>query len=182
MDEQFKQIVENSKSILILLPAKPFFDQVAAALGLFLALREKKDTQVVSSSPMTVDFNRIIGINKITQEMGNKNLVLRFLDYKPDDIERIKYDLDQGQMFLTIIPKPGAKAPAKDQVQMNYSGVSADTVFLIGGLNDSHFPQLANKDLGSAKVAHIGIKDIALSGDKHPISLARPASSVSELV
>jgi len=182
MEEQFKNLVDNAKSILILLPTKPFFDQVAAGLALFLALREQKDVQIVSPSPITVDFNRIVGINKVTQEMGNKNLVIRFLDYKPDDIERIKYDLDNGQMFLTIIPKPAAKAPAKDQVQMSYSGVAADTVFLIGGMNDSHFPQLANKDLASAKLVHIGIKDVMLTGDKHPVSLARPSSSVSELV
>ncbi len=181
MDDQFKSIVQNSKSILILLPTKPFFDQVAGALALFLALREEKDVQVVSATPMIVDFNRIIGVNKITQEMGNKNLVIRFLGYKPDDIERIKYDLDNGQMFLTIIPKPQTKAPAKDQVQMSYAGVAADTIFLIGGTNDSHFPQLLDKDISQANLVHIGIKDIILSG-KHPLSLSRPASSVSEVI
>lgn len=182
MDEQFRQLVDNSKSILVLLPTRPFFDQVAAGLALFLALRNDKDVQIVAPNPMTVDFNRIIGINKITQELGNKNLVIRFLDYKPDDIERIKYDLDQGQMFLTIIPKPSVKAPAKDQVQMSYAGIAADTVFLIGGANDSHFPALTNNDLASAKLIHIGTKDIQLSGGKHPISLSRPASSISELI
>jgi hypothetical protein len=183
MDEQFKQLVSNSKSILILLPTKPFFDQVAAALGLFLALREEKDVSVISSTPITVDFNRLIGINKVTQEFGNKNLIIKFLDYNPKDIERVKYDLEEGQtVYLSIIPMPGKKAPAKDQVQMSYSGVSADTIFLVGGLTDSHFPQLSGKDLASAKLAHIGIKDIQLTGDKHPVSLARPASSVSELV
>lgn len=181
MDEQFKQIVANAKSILIFLPTKPFFDQVAAALALFLALREEKDTQIVSASPMTVDFNRIIGVNKITQEAGSKNLIIKFLEYNPKDIERVKFDLEDDKMvYLSVIPLPGKKAPAKDQVHLSYSGISADTVFLIGGLNNAHFPQLT-KDLAGAKLVHIGIKDIALT-DHHPISLARPASSVSELV
>jgi hypothetical protein len=182
MDDQFKQLVEGSKSILILLPTKPFFDQVAAGLALFLSLREGKDVQIVSSSPMTVDFNRIVGINKITQELGSKNLIIKFLDYNPKDIERVKYDLEADKMvYLSIIPMPGKKAPAKDQVQLSYSGVAADLVILIGGTNDSHFPQLAGSDLASAKLVHIGTKDLVLT-DKHAISLARPASSVSELV
>jgi hypothetical protein len=183
MDDQFKNIVSESKSILILLPTKPFFDQVAAGLALFLALRQaEKDVQIVSSSPMTVDFNRIIGINKITQELGSKNLIIKFLDYNPKDIERVKYDLEGDKVvYLSVIPMPGKKAPAKDQVQLSYSGIAADAVFLIGGTNDSHFPQLAGKDLASAKLVHIGIKDVLLT-DKHPISLSRPASSVSEVI
>lgn len=182
MDEQFKSLIDNSKSILILLPTKPFFDQVAAGLSLFLALRGEKDVQIVSNAPITVDFNRIIGINKVTQELGNKNLIVKFLDYNPNDIERIKYDLDEGQVYLTVIPKPGVKAPAKDQVQISYAGIAADVVFLIGGMNESHFPHLANKDLSSSKLAHIGVKDVQLTDGKYPISLARPSSSVSELV
>jgi nanoRNase/pAp phosphatase (c-di-AMP/oligoRNAs hydrolase) len=71
MDDQFKQLVDSAKSILILLPTKPFFDQVAAGLGLFLALRDTKDVSIVTSTPVTVDFNRIVGINKVTQEVGN---------------------------------------------------------------------------------------------------------------
>lgn len=182
MDDQFKQLVEGAKSILILLPTKPSFDQIAAGLSLFLALRENKDIQIVSASPMTVDFNRIVGINKITQELGSKNLIIKFLDYNPKDIERVKYDLEGDKMvYLSIIPMPGKKAPAKDQVQLSYSGVAADLVILIGGTNDSHFPQISGKDLAQAKFLHIGTKDLVLQ-EIHPISVARPASSVSELV
>jgi len=182
MDDQFKHLIEESKSILILLPTKPFFDQVAAGLSLFLSLREGRDVQIVSSSPMTVDFNRIVGINKITQELGSKNLIIKFLDYNPKDIERVKYDLEADKMvYLSIIPMPGKKAPAKDQVLLSYSGVAADLVILIGGTNDSHFPQLSGSDLAQAKLMHIGTKDLVLT-DKHAISLARPASSISEII
>lgn len=183
MEDQFKQVVDNARSILVLLPTQHAFDDVAAGLGLFLALREDKDIQIVSPSPMTVDFNRLVGINKITQDLGDKNLIIKFLDYNPKDIERVKYDLEEGHVvYLSVIPMPGKKAPAKDQVHLSYSGVAADTVFLVGGTDDSHFPQLGSKDLAGSKIAHIGIKDINLSGGKQFLSFARPASSVSELV
>jgi hypothetical protein len=131
---------------------------------------------------MTVEFNRLIGINKITQEIGNKNLVIEFSDYKASDIERVSYDIIDGKFRLTVIPKVDVNAPTNDQVQINYSGVSADTVILIGGANETHFPALSSKDLTSAKIIHIGTKDLATSSNKAIISIARPSSSVSEIV
>src|SRR3989344_5719320 len=100
MENSFRQIVEESKSILIILPNKPYFDQVAAGLSLFLSLRGSRNTQITSVSPMTVEFNRLIGVNKISQEVGNKNLVIRFTDYKASDIERVSYDIEDGQFKL----------------------------------------------------------------------------------
>jgi hypothetical protein len=182
MDNSFKNVIEQSKSVLILLPTKPFFDQVAAGLSLYLSLRDKKDVQVYSPSPMTVEFNRLVGVNRITQDLGNKNLIIRFRDYKATDIERVSYDIENGQFRLTVIPKQKINPPVKDQVELSYSGVSADTVFMIGGANESHFPALTSKDLVGANIVHIGTRDISLSSNKTYVSFAKPASSVSEIV
>lgn len=182
MENSFKSIIDQSKSILILLPTKPFFDQVAAGLGLYLSLRQNKEVQIFSPTPMTVEFNRIIGINKVTQELGNKNLIIRFTDYKADDIERVSYDIEDGQFRLTVIPRQRIIPPTKDQVQLSYSGISADTIIMIGGANESHFPAISYKELTNANIVHIGIKDLTLSSNKTYISFSRPASSVSEIV
>lgn len=182
MDNSFKNVVDQSKSILILLPTKPFFDQVAAGLGLYLALRDQKEVQIYSPSPMTVEFNRLVGVNKITQELGNKNLIIRFADYKATNIERVSYDIENGQFRLTVIPKQRISPPTKEQVELSYSGVSADTVIMIGGANENHFPALTSKDLVGANIIHIGTRDISLSSNKSFISFAQPASSVSEIV
>lgn len=182
MENSFKSIVDKSKSILILLPTKPYFDQVASALGLYLSLRDKKDIGIYSPSPMTVEFNRLVGVNKISEEMGNKNLVIRFTDYKATDIERVSYDIDNSQFKLTVIPKPSIAPPTKDQIELSYSGVSVDTVIIIGGANDSHFPALSGKELTGANVVHIGIRDIILSSGKNFVSFSRPAAAVSEIV
>lgn len=181
MENSFRTFVEGAKSILIILPVKPYFDQVAAGLALYLALRGERNTQVTSPSPMTVEFNRLIGVNKISQEVGNKNLVIRFVDYKATDIERVSYDIEDGQFKLTVIPKDQLTPPTQDQVELAFSGVSADVVILVGGVNESHFPMLSSKEFAGAKLLHMGTKDINIPG-KQIISFSRPASSISELV
>jgi len=182
MENSFKSVIEGSKSTLILLPTKPRFDQVAAALSLYLSLRESRDVQIFSPTPMTVEFNRLIAVNKINQEIGNKNLVIRFVDYRASDIERVSYDIENGQFRLTVIPKQKINPPGKDQIELSYSGISADTVIIIGGSSESHFPAISSKDLVGANIVHIGNKDIALSSGKSYISFSKPAFSVSEIV
>jgi hypothetical protein len=182
MEDSFKSLVEKSKSILILLPTKPYFDQVAAGLSLFLSLRDVKQVHISSVEPMLVEHNKLVGVNKITQDLGSKNLVVRFTDYKANDIERVSYDIEDGQFRLTVIPKQNVKPPEKDQVNLSYSGVAADTVILIGGANESHFPAISSKDLAVTNLIHIGTRDITLTSKKSFISFAKPASSVSEVV
>lgn len=182
MENSFKSLIDNSNSILILLPTKPYFDQVAAGLSLYLALREKKEVNIFSPTPMTVGFNRLVGVNKVVSEIGNKNLIIKFKDYKATNVERVSTDIENNQFFLTVIPKPGFSSPKKGQVELSYSGVSADTVFLIGGANESHFPALTSLDLIGRKLVHIGIRGLIISPEKSVISFAEPASSISEIV
>jgi hypothetical protein len=182
MENSFKSVIDQSKSILILLPTKPYFDQVAAGLSLYLALRNTKQVQVSSPSEMTVEFNRLIGVNKITSELGNKNLVIKFADYKASDIERVSYDIEDGQFRLSVIPKQNIEPPDRSQVNLLYSGVSADTVILVGGASENHFPAISTKELTGAKLVHIGTRDISLSSKNPYISFSRPAASVSEVV
>jgi hypothetical protein len=181
-DNSFSSIINSANSVIILLPQKPYFDQVAGGLALYLALKDKKETSISASTPMIVEFNRLVGVDKVTQELGNKNLTIKFTDYQANDIERVSYDIENGEFKLTVIPKPGVASPKKEQLVVNYSGVSADTVILVGGGNESHFPQLSSKDLLGAKLVHIGIRSLPISSGKEVLSFARPASSLSELV
>jgi hypothetical protein len=182
MENSFRSLIDSAQSILILLPTKPYFDQAAAGLSLYLSLRTDKNAQIASGSPMTVEFNRLIGVNKISQELGNKNLVIRFSDYQANNIERVSYDIENNEFRLTVIPKDRLAPPTQDQVNVSYSGISADLIILIGGANESHFPMLSSKELATARILHIGTKDLALNVDRGVISFARPAASTSELI
>jgi hypothetical protein len=182
MGGSFRLLIDRSKSILILLPKDLYFDYVAAGLSVFLALKDQKDVSIYSPTPMIVEFNRLVGVDKVSTDLGNKNLVINFLDYDAANVERVVYDVDGNNSKLVVIPKQTVPPPAREQIQLSYSGTSADTVIIIGGSDASNFPALLEKDLASAEIAHIGIRDITLPMDKKYISFSKPASSVSEVV
>ena len=182
MNNSFSSVIESATSLQIILPTRPFFDQVASGLSLYLSLREKKDVSIYSPAEMTVEFNRLVGVNKISNELGNKNLVLKFKDYYADNIERVSYDIENGEFKLTVVPKPGAPSPKKEQMDVSYAGISADTAILIGGANENHFPDLVKKEMTGIKLIHIGTKELITSQKLETMSFAKPASSVSEIV
>ena len=182
MENTFKTAVDSANSILILLPTNPDFDQVAAGLSLYLSLMGGKNIQISVSSPVTVEFNRLVAVNKIATELGNKNLVISFYDYKAEDIERVSYDIENSQFRLTVIPKPGMSAPPREQIKLTYAGVSADLIILVGGTSDKHFPAIFSKDLVGAKLIHIGNRSLTADPARGIISFAVPAPSLSEVV
>lgn len=179
MESSFNSIIESANSILILLPTKPYLDQVAAGLSLFLSLGKQKEVNISCPNEMIVEYNRLVGVDKISNSLGSKNLTVKISDYDASNIERVSYDIENGEFRLTVIPKPGFASPKKEQLEIYHSGVSADTVILVGGGNISHFPAVLEKDFANSKLVHIGIKDIGHIG---LVSFARPLSSVSEIV
>jgi len=187
MENSFKSFLDNSESVLILLPKNPFFDQVAAGLSLYLALENNlpaqtgKTVSISSSADMTVEFNRLVGVNKISQEVGNKNLVIKFKNYQAQNIERVTYDIEDNEFRLSVIPKPQVAPPTEDQLKVGYSGLSADTVILVGGGSESHFPILSKPELKSAKKAHIGLSSLT-SENKEILSFAKTSSSTAEIM
>lgn len=182
MDNSFSSLISSANSILVLLSDKPSFDQVAAALSLSLSLKGVKDVSISSPAPMTVEFNRLIGVDKITQELGNKNLTIRFKDYPAENIERVSADVEGSEFKLTVIPKTGLTSPQKEQVELSSSGVASDLVILVGGNNDTDFSSLNTEDPSGAKIVHVGIRQLSVSPNKAIMPFTLPVSSLSELV
>lgn len=132
---RFQELLGNPeiKSVLVLLPHNPSLDIVASGLSLVMILEKKGYATTISApSPITVEFNRLIGVNKIRQEMGDNNLLLSFAGYPAENIEKVSYNIENGQFFLTVMPKPGNKAPGQEHISVSYTGVVADTVMVIG--------------------------------------------------
>lgn len=180
MDESLPNLLNNAKSLTVLLPVSPVFDHIAAGLSLYLSIKETKDVTISSLAPITVDFNRLVGVDRIKQGLGNKNLVIKLKDYDAGGVERVSADIINGRFQLTVIPKPSISAPKKEQLEMTYSGINTDVVFLVGGESENHFPPLMSNELSGAKLLHLGTKP--LSTEKPVLSFVRPASSVSEVV
>lgn len=180
MENSFSGLLSSASSILVVLPLKPDFDTVAAGLSLYLSLHDSKETAISCPTPMMVGANRLIGVNKIASEVGNKNLTIKFTGYDAANIDKVSYDIDQGEFKLTVVPKTGLAAPQKGQIETNYAGVAADLVILVGGVDDSHFPILESGEIVGAKLAHIGNRSLATSHEV--MSFAKPGASVSELI
>jgi len=126
--------LQAAKQVLILLPQNPSVDSVAAALALYLALtKAKMSTTIGCPTEMTVGFNRLFGVDKIKQRIGNQNLVISF-DYPEDSLEKVAYDKDPAnqKFHLTIEPKAGFEPLDASKVQYSYTGSSADVIFVIG--------------------------------------------------
>lgn len=182
MQNSFQSLIEGANSILVLLPTNPTLDQVSSGLSLHLSLSEKKSVNIVSPTAMTVDFNKLVGVNKISEDLGNKNLLIKFIGYQANDIERVSYDVEDKEFRLSVIPKTGMSAPNKDQVNITYSGVSSDLVILVGGVNEGHFPALNESGLKETKKVHIGIRQLTFAQQQQVLSFVQPFSSISEVV
>lgn len=136
---RFQEILASVKgNILIVLPDNPSVDAVASGLALSLALEKKGFSTTVSApSPMTVEFNRLVGVDKIRNDLGDKNLILSFANYQADKIEKVSYNIENGLFSLTVVPKPGNLAPGKENIQLNYAGMGGDLVIVV----DAAYPE-----------------------------------------
>lgn len=180
MENSLLSLIDSSSSVLVVLPTKPYFDQVAAALSLYLSIHERKNVSIFCPTPMMVGFSRLIGVDKISAELGKKNLNIKFVGYDATNIDKVGYDIENGEFKLTVTPKAGFISPTKEQIVTDYSGATADLVILVGGANDTHFPVISTTDLANSKIAHIGTR--VLDAKREILSFAKPASTTSELV
>ena len=73
------QVYPQAKSIVCCIHPQATYDAVAAATALCLAAREAgKSCEVLCEEPMRVEYNYLVGIDKIQQSIGNRDLVISF--------------------------------------------------------------------------------------------------------
>ncbi len=129
---QLQQPLVEAKNILILITADPSLDYVASGLALYLSLKKQdKNVAIGCPSEMTVAFNRLIGIDKVSSQIGNRNLVISFA-YVKDSIEKVSYNIEDDKFNLVVEPKANFPPLDIDKVNYSYSGVDADLVFVVG--------------------------------------------------
>jgi nanoRNase/pAp phosphatase (c-di-AMP/oligoRNAs hydrolase) len=144
-----EQKLSNSNRILIVLPKQPNIDTVASALALFLSLKKTdKNILIGCDTKMQVKYNRLFGVDKIQQKIGNRNLVISF-DYKKEAIEKVSYNVDNGKFNLVVEPHSGNEPLDADSVSYSYSGADADIVIVVGATELSDLGEIytENKDL-----------------------------------
>src|SRR5690606_27589891 len=129
-----KQELSKQGRILVLFGQQTTLDTVAAALALYLSLKQQgKDVSVASPVELRAEFSRLVGLDEITSTISNRDLVIGFENYEFSSIERVSHNEGANNRFELIIqPKPGMKAPDSKNVSFSYRGADASLIFLIG--------------------------------------------------
>lgn len=129
---QIREKLNSSQRVLVVLPANPSFDAVASALSLNLALAENtKSTSVFCPSPMTVEYNHLVGVDQVHQKLQGTDLIMT-LNYPVDQIERVSYNDDNGTPNVVIQPKSGAPQLSENMANFHFAGIGADIIFTVG--------------------------------------------------
>lgn len=183
--KNFQEALKDAQSVLILMPEKPKFDAVAASLALGLSLKSaEKDVTVASPSEMIVAFNRLIGVDKVVTDVSNRNLIVKFKDYNPANIERVSYEIANGEFCLFITPKTSAAPPSNNQIKFEYSKPNFSLVIVVGAEDRGALGKFAqDRDIFSELTKVVLVNNSPVSGFQNAIELINPASSsVSEVI
>src|SRR3990167_3463696 len=125
--------VSGSQSISILLPENCTRDAMAAGLALYLSLTQVgKNVKISCPRPVTVGWNRLVGINKVVTEISNKNFIIS-LDYIEGSIDRVSYNIEGDKFNLVIEPRAGSQHLFSEKnVHYNSSGGTIELIITIG--------------------------------------------------
>lgn len=150
---QARTILEQSQDGLILLGKNPTLDQVSSALSLYLAISVKgKRVSITCPDQMTVEFNHLVGVDKISNSPGNgnngKNLVISF-PYQEGSIEKVSYNIENDTFHLVIEPREGYPQVTQDLIKYSYTGGNTDLVITVG---ISNYNELENSYSNSQNI------------------------------
>lgn len=124
------------------------YDAVAAATSLQAALTQSgKSCSVVCDEPMRVEYNYLLGVDKIKQKVGNRDLVVSFA-YDEQSVDEVSYHInkEEGRFELVIQPKKGAPTLDPNTIDVKQAGLSADVIFLFGYHSFDELGEVYNKE------------------------------------
>ncbi len=133
--KELQTLIEKAREVLITLPKAPNLDKTATALSLFLALSSKgKQVKVVCPDQMTVEFNQLVGVDKISNSIngGNgRNLIIAF-PYQEGSIEKVSYNIENNTFNLIIEPREGYPIISPNDIRYSFSGGNIDLIIAVG--------------------------------------------------
>lgn len=128
---KIKEAVNTANQVLVTLSKTPTFDAVSSALSLYLGLKKLgKNVSIFSEDKIRVEFSNLIGVDKISNDLGGKNFVIS-LDYQEGSIDKVSYNIEGDKFNLVVESRPGASPLTAQNVHYSYSGAGADLIFTI---------------------------------------------------
>lgn len=176
-------VIQDNKSGMIVLPANPTVDAIAAATSLYLGIiKNGQDAGIACSTKPQSD---LVAADKIQNSLtaGGDNLIVSF-PYKEGSIDRVDYNI-QGNFFnLVIVPRPGNPKLDPDSVSYTYSGGKAEYFITIDAPNLNSLGQIYTENQNQFQGRNI------INIDRHLINnsfgtvnlVNKTSSSTSELI
>lgn len=176
-----KAKLQDITSVLITFAATPSADSMGAALAFYLSLKSSgKKVAIVGSNPVTVRDSHLVGIDRVTTDLGGNNLVIT-LNVPEDRVDKVTSNTEGGHLNLIINPREGADPVTEKDVVFSYSGAVADMIVVIGAADLKDVGSLVeteNSLFTSTTIANISNQ----VGSFGTINITDPSSSNSELV
>ena len=179
--QELKTKLGTAQSVLLTIPTNPSQDVVASALAMYLSLKQSgKAVSVVASTAPVVRDSHLVGLDKITTDVGGTNLVIT-LDVPENYVDKVTSNTEGGHLNLIINPAKGVPPITKDNVKFGYSGAAADLVIVLGAADLKDVGALAEKENELfAKERLVNLSNQV--GSFGSINITDPSSSNSELV
>lgn len=179
--QELKTKLGTVQTVLLTMPANPSQDAVASTLALYLSLKNSgKSVTVATSTLPIVRDSHLVGIDKITTEVGGNNLVIT-LDVPENQIDKVTSNTEGGHLNLIVNPAKDATPITSEQVKFTYSGAAADLVIVVGAADLADVGALAEKEnelFTKERIANVSNQ----VGSFGSINITDPSSSNSELV
>lgn len=179
--QELKTKLGTAQTVLLTMPANPSQDVVASALALYLSLKHSGKNITISTSTLPiVRDSHIVGLDKITTEVGGNNLVIT-LDVPESSIDKVTSNTEGGHLNLIVNPAKGVTPITKDNVKFSFSGTVADLVMVLGAADLSDVGSLAEKEnelFTKERLINISNQVGTFGG----INITDPSSSNAELV
>lgn len=179
--QELKTKLGGSQSVLLTIPQNPSQDVVAASLAFYLSVKQSgKSVSIVASTLPIVRDSHLVGLDKITTEVGGNNLVIT-LDVPENYVDKVTSNTEGGHLNLIINPAKGIAPITSDQVKFSNSGASADLVIILGAADLKDVGALAEKEnelFAKERLANISNQ----VGSFGAINITDPNSSCCELV
>src|SRR6266566_5630360 len=121
ISQKIKEAIGKSNTIGIVVGKDPSLDGMAAALSMYLLLREaNKKVSIASPSEPIVEISSLVGIDKVQSSLGGEagDLIVSF-PYVEGEIEKVSYTLEDG--LLNIIVKAAEQGLTFEDKDVRYT-------------------------------------------------------------
>jgi hypothetical protein len=181
---KIKEAIGKYQNIAIATPIDPTVDEMGAALGLYLSLKDMgKALSIATPEEPLVEVSSLVGIDEVKTNMGEASgdLVVSF-PYREGEIEKVSYTREED--VLNIVVKAGEKGLNFDEKDVKFTrgSTAPELLFIVGAARVSDLGKLFDPAILKDTVVvnldnkpeNQGFGDIVMASAKF--------SSVSEIV